>query len=183
MSTAIATWISLGSPPRVRGKLKQATLFRMADRITPACAGKTDPRKNRLWGAEDHPRVCGENTRHWGCPVKSPGSPPRVRGKLASYIDYIAKTRITPACAGKTHRHCQKTAHIQDHPRVCGENLKRAVAIRECAGSPPRVRGKPSCATCIESSPRITPACAGKTNRIVKGNNVLEDHPRVCGEN
>ena len=30
---------------------------------------------------------------------------------------------------------------------------------------------------------RITPACAGKTKRMEKGDWSLEDHPRVCGEN
>ena len=31
------------------------------DRITPACAGKTEEMKRYLTEAEDHPRVCGEN--------------------------------------------------------------------------------------------------------------------------
>ena len=50
-------------------------------------------------------------------------------------------------------------------------------------GSPPRVRGK----LCSEAPARvdagITPACAGKTEQQYGNISIVEDHPRVCGEN
>ena len=50
----------LGSPPRVRGKVKKKEIYLTGTRITPACAGKSlfDVVIDAL--CEDHPRVCGE---------------------------------------------------------------------------------------------------------------------------
>ena len=113
----------LGSPPRVRGKRQHEFTSGRTERITPACAGKTDSRYHRPRRAEDHPRVCGENvvedvpaTADVGShprvcgenslnPTSSTplrGSPPRVRGKPRSFIGRVASRGITPACAGKT---------------------------------------------------------------------------------
>ena len=50
-------------------------------------------------------------------------------------------------------------------------------------GSPPRVRGKLANLDKSYNTFRITPACAGKTLTITINNNLLKDHPRVCGEN
>ena len=52
----------VGSPPRVRGKLKGKIFFIAMCGITPACAGKTDMMKGEGADEEDHPRVCGENS-------------------------------------------------------------------------------------------------------------------------
>ena len=51
----------LGSPPRVRGKPSTGERIQTAERITPACAGKTAATCVPFDGAQDHPRVCGEN--------------------------------------------------------------------------------------------------------------------------
>ena len=71
----------IGSPPRVRGKLKRDFVQLCPKRITPACAGKT----GNIFGLkelnEDHPRVCGENRNALQCKRYMLGSPPRVRGK------------------------------------------------------------------------------------------------------
>ena len=49
-----------GSPPLTRGVLKDQAEFRVAIRITPACAGSTIY-KNQINAAfEDHPRLRGE---------------------------------------------------------------------------------------------------------------------------
>ena len=86
-----------------------------------------------------------------------------MRGKLQVPLEKEQVVRITPARAGKTPLPELPAGLRRDHPRVCGENLKRAVAIRECAGSPPRVRGKRVEAIEYARGERITPACAGKT--------------------
>ena len=54
--------LTLGSPPRVRGKVLLPEALTQARRITPACAGKS---KNGVdfWSTTwDHPRVCGEKS-------------------------------------------------------------------------------------------------------------------------
>ena len=49
------------------------------------------------------------------------GSPPRVRGKVFSNVNFFVRIGITPACAGKSFLiRCVSGEH-EDHPRVCGE--------------------------------------------------------------
>ena len=92
---------------------------------------------------------------------------------------------------------------ILDHPRRCGENLNIFAAQQRGWGSPPQVRGKPSCgvqpSASIGSPPQvrgklrqlrqcsqqsgITPAGAGKTDSTADCGHSDWDHPRRCGEN
>ena len=74
------TWEE-GSPPRVRGKGRQAVRHAHAGGITPACAGKSNPAARRK-------------------PLDR-GSPPRVRGKGCPAPPHQPARWITPACAGK----------------------------------------------------------------------------------
>ena len=112
-----------GSPPRVRGKLYNGRVVTLRARITPACAGKTHRKEFFMKRIQDHPRVCGENTKNGTEVTNCKGSPPRVRGKRNMLEFPIGLFRITPACAGKTENRCIRKIFIQDHPRVCGENL------------------------------------------------------------
>ena len=127
--------------------------------------------------------MCGENTASTQCRAECRGSPPRVRGKLEIPRRPHPRPGITPACAGKTRP--PPLAHLtrKDHPRVCGENLKREKTVDLTRGSPPRVRGKQGGKRIRKAEERITPACAGKTNKSKSFNTALWDHPRVCGEN
>ena len=52
--------LSLGSPPRVRGKVCTHLWTVERDRITPACAGKSAGSRGNPAQRGDHPRVCGE---------------------------------------------------------------------------------------------------------------------------
>ena len=92
----------IGSPPRMRGKLIQAIVDALPQRITPADAGKTAlaGRAHRM--SKDHPRGCGENSMGHMCAVCLQGSPPRMRGKPAIDAAQNPNARITPADAGKT---------------------------------------------------------------------------------
>ena len=76
-----------GSPPPMRGKEKWAAEKPVAERITPAYAGKSGV----LWIHDDlnldHPRLCGE--------------------KRNSQTPEKFKERITPAYAGKRNGHEQ----------------------------------------------------------------------------
>ena len=55
------------------------------------------------------------------------GSPPHARGKVSSTDKDSPRTRITPACAGKSggQRHCP--GELEDHPRMRGEKPGRLV--------------------------------------------------------
>ena len=126
--------------------------------------------------------MCGEQSHtavDKDCMV---GSPPRVRGTVASLPCLPLKRRITPACAGNSFQSLLPRVKLEDHPRVCGEQRYRTHGKRAKSGSPPRVRGTAHAPTCLLSRGRITPACAG--NSPFAGWLFLPewDHPRVCGE-
>ena len=117
----VPTLVSLGSSPRVRGKLwrvRKKSCHRVA-----------------------HPRVCGENGMVLRSAYPYAGSSPRVRGKLKKSGDIFAIGRLIPACAGKTDSALLWESPSRAHPRVCGENFRtlpirgsRGRLIPACAG-------------------------------------------------
>ena len=114
-----------GSPPHLRGKLHLGRKTEEQEGITPAPAGKTRFLLRihiELW---DHPRTCGENVLYMSSKGAIRGSPPHLRGKLFIYPLPTAKSRITPAPAGKTIINNDKKFQFRDHPRTCGENVFR----------------------------------------------------------
>ena len=114
--------VSLGSPPRMRGKLYRPaqpvgrtgitpadagktrgyTYSHPKKRITPADAGKTALPNVFFHSGWDHPRGCGENAILMLHLRSRLGSPPRMRGKRAGISSAAASSGITPADAGKT---------------------------------------------------------------------------------
>ena len=129
-----------GSPPRVRERHPQKIKDVFAQRITPACAGKTIVSVVGAFCSSDHPRVCGKDKpfakffRYLG------GSPPRVRERLYPSSRLSHLTRITPACAGKTSQTLALSQTNADHPRVCGKDFYLLSEVYLPHGSPPRVR-------------------------------------------
>ena len=150
--------------------------------ITPAYAGKRWPDCRHQPQAGDHPRVCGEKVRSVSGRAASLGSPPRVRGKGTSSASTTALFRITPACAGKSPPESDFAGHRWDHPRVCGEKGLSMFWSLNHSGSPPRMRGKAETMKCEFGAMRITPAYAGKRNLGNHPPQIIQDHPRVCGE-
>ena len=153
----------LGSPPRVRGTVEAAGDEVKENRITPACAGNS-----RWWiilevWCWDHPRVCGEQDFLTVFHPRKQGSPPRVRGTGRRSDKCDSEHRITPACAGNSVWRDRYAVARQDHPRVCGEQIKGRFEEREKEGSPPRVRGTVRSVPETAKRERITPACAGNS--------------------
>ena len=174
----------MGSPPRARGKVKLCAEDNKLVRITPACAGKSNPIGKAVQGVI--------------------GSPPRARGKGNGIKQIFDGVRITPACAGKSLLHIIALLLLWDHPRVRGEKQVAQIKINaldgitpacagksleqvghdrkfchhprvrgeksalfscplELRGSPPRARGKVNQLRQDMAAQRITPACAGKS--------------------
>ena len=155
---------SLGSPPRMRGKL-ECILNRVEYRgITPAHAGKTQGRERRPEKVGDHPRACGENCFPAVLQLAHTGSPPRMRGKPRPVFLRAFSQGITPAHAGKTMLRQCLFSREGDHPRACGENLILRRFVRGEPGSPPRMRGKRRSTPVGVGGRGITPAHAGKTD-------------------
>ena len=101
-----------GSPPRMRGKGWWYAGTPTACRITPAYAGKREPRNPEGRQQWDHPRVCGEKIHIFNSNAVRPGSPPRMRGKDAVLFYMADPVGITPAYAGKRLKRSHSIGHF-----------------------------------------------------------------------
>ena len=150
--------------------------------IIPACAGSTDYPRPTLRPTRDHPRMCGEHTSIGEPEVVITGSSPHVRGAQRRQPHPLQQGGIIPACAGSTEKGGRGSAHVRDHPRMCGEHLRSCVSIAACGGSSPHVRGAPVMSAFIAVTAGIIPACAGSTGLALTPYRTRWDHPRMCGE-
>ena len=64
-----------------------------------------------------------------------------------------------------------------------GENSSFVSCLVGKPGTSPRARGKPMKIQVVSSQRRNIPACAGKTHKSHLGALMVEEHPRVRGEN
>lgn len=96
---------SMGSPPRMRGKVLEITAYSLRKGITPAYAGKS-------------PDFIHTRTMR-------AGSPPRMRGKVLCSSLFHGCSRITPAYAGKRLKRSRSTvspvAIVPLFPSVCNK--------------------------------------------------------------
>ena len=172
-----------GSSPRGRGKLPVGAITRALPRLIPARAGKTgEPAHPRTHGPA-HPRAGGENIKAAVSVVVEWGSSPRGRGKRARFVRRIARARLIPARAGKTHHGDRGSAAHQAHPRAGGENLMNPWMRFLPAGSSPRGRGKLLLRCRQRATLRLIPARAGKTPPRARLGRLSWAHPRAGGEN
>ena len=174
--------LSLGSPPRVRGKGIVHVFVSEEFGITPACAGKSQGYQCHTSGYKDHPHVCGEKLLAQLRTGSIEGSPPRMRGKVLGKAVLFDCHGITPAYAGKSCRAVRSRWRARDHPRVCGEKTPDASSTTKSIGSPPRMRGKDAGCLVHYEKHRITPAYAEKRTPQHTPRSATWDHPRVCGE-
>ena len=93
---------TVGSSPRVRGKPRQRGQSHHRRGLIPACAGKTGAEGLDDHARQAHPRVCGENHCELNHVRPRRGSSPRVRGKPTDRTPTRWRSRLIPACAGKT---------------------------------------------------------------------------------
>ena len=97
--------------------------------ITPAWAGKSIILRERHLRTQDHPRVGGEKIAVQKNGTRKRGSPPRGRGKVTHYNEWLYNAGITPAWAGKSTWSPSFKDLRQDHPRVGGEKSTSLVEI------------------------------------------------------
>ena len=95
--------VILGSPPPMRGKVRQIRHLLFQIRITPAYAGKSLFRRMGHNQRRDHPRLCGEKMVFCAGVGCWWGSPPPMRGKVLPMPASVRRTGITPAYAGKSY--------------------------------------------------------------------------------
>ena len=105
-----------------------------------------------------------------------------MRGKGTLFEQREQMQRITPAYAGKSLSGLSVRLLYRDHPRLCGEKMRRSFEKGYDKGSPPPMRGKVGLIVAGIAALRITPAYAGKSHKNENGDTEFEDHPRLCGE-
>ena len=152
-----------GSPPLARGIPRHDFIINALVGITPACAGNTDLRERISTVYKDHPRLRGDYVSTRPCQTVDRGSPPLARGIRPELRAGSHQSGITPACAGNTPLMSSVRTAPRDHPRLRGEYFCRLPHFTIIIGSPPLARGIRICLIIPQSSPRITPACAGNT--------------------
>ena len=107
----------------MRGKGSGCLTRFFYSRITPAYAGKRPVVAAVLNRVRDHPRLCGEKFVKSFKHVRTPGSPPPMRGKALMPESFVNQARITPAYAGKSLVVKSNVLVARDHPRLCGEKV------------------------------------------------------------
>ena len=95
----------------------------------------------------------------------------------------LVSSGLIPAWAGKTNWVVGAFRRAWAHPRVGGENMKKADAEALKQGSSPRGRGKPPPPNSHGWWGRLIPAWAGKTPSASSMLTARQAHPRVGGEN
>ena len=148
----------------MRGKERQSPDRRGGGRITPAHAGKSRRLHALSLCEQDHPRPCGEKKKSMWSAMLEQGSPPPMRGKDRRYMVGYARTRITPAHAGKSTQQLYCPQGKVYHPRPCGEKQSPTFFLIGFSGSPPPMRGKALRRASLPTARRITPAHAGKSS-------------------
>ena len=136
--------ISMGSPPRGRGKGNQAFSWYGSSRITPAWAGKRLQHTVGNPTGQDHPRVGGEKHCPHGINMTFGGSPPRGRGKDRTNGKCTCNNGITPAWAGKRLKRSHRSGIFISGPipfhsvlhRPAGSGGSRAGRDGSPAGQP-----------------------------------------------
>ena len=166
----VQIWM-LGSPPHARGAVSFLGVINKIQGITPACAGSSGSISIIGLRGRDHPRMRGEQAALSDYETYGEGSPPHARGADSPSIFHIGMRRITPACAGSSAFTLMALCWKRDHPRMRGEQAYGDLSEDGGQGSPPHARGAEITILPLQSSHRITPACAGsrlKKYRVIK---------------
>ena len=171
-----------GSAPRARGTLHGDQREVPRQRVSPACAGNTWIVPVVLPVLTGQPRVRGEHSNGSIDATLLNGSAPRARGTLLTLYVNVLNQRVSPACAGNTFLCLSKLIDATGQPRVRGEHRRARRLANVAGGSAPRARGTHPAPqngwTCL----RVSPACAGNTERIAAQVVPGAGQPRVRGE-
>ena len=156
-----------GSSPLARGLHGRRLSARRDLGIIPARAGFTALDSLLSRPPQDHPRSRGVYRRMSPETRIGRGSSPLARGLRSRLSALSAAFRIIPARAGFTAAVARLDRLGWDHPRSRGVYALDSLLSRPPSGSSPLARGLPSRLSALSAAPRIIPARAGFTLRIL----------------
>ncbi len=149
--------------PRVRGEhVAGGHGLRQDHRVSPACAGNTQPVLSAAKLCAGQPRVRGGHACNSRSLRSLIGSAPRARGTRGRGPRAQGHHRVSPACAGNTSA--------------------AALSSEFSPGSAPRARGTLVAAPRVRGLRRVSPACAGNTVVPQTVGHALLGQSRVRGE-
>ena len=105
-----------------------------------------------------------------------------MRGTLVEIMVDLRCDGIIPAYAGNTMCATPALPSTRDHPRVCGEHVKRVHRHRHAIRIIPAYAGNTHSIDLDRRAQWIIPAYAGNTCGRRARTYPTRDHPRVCGE-
>ena len=129
--------------------------------LIPAGAGQTAGGRVARLGVGAHPRGCGADIFASSFEISTPGSSPRVRGRLGGTGLTPGALRLIPAGAGQTSAAKSLIAATRAHPRGCGADTTLGNRVAEAGG--------------------LIPAGAGQTSPAGNQRGCRRAHPRGCG--
>ncbi len=172
----------VGRPPRVRGRDPPRPDRRCPGRKTPARAGTSTAEGATEDPVKEDPRACGDERAAAMPGVRSPGRPPRVRGRATARTARSPRLWKTPARAGTSLPNFRADSCAREDPRACGDEgapIRYSVIRR---GRPPRVRGRAHRRNTCRRHWGKTPARAGTRPRQGHKAHPPREDPRACGD-
>ncbi len=174
--------LSVGSPPRRRGRLAIGGLGREVGGLTPAQAGTAMSEGRQLPAGWAHSRAGGDGPGQLAYNQGNAGSPPRRRGRPPARPWQAPSPRLTPAQAGTAPRTAGRVRSARAHPRAGGDGSRTGHSCLGAEGSPPRRRGRLPDVRVVGWQCGLTPAQAGTASRRWISSSSSWAHPRAGGD-
>ena len=152
-----------GPPPPTRGSRKSRRGKDPFPRSTPAYAGITKRRYQRLATTKVHPRLRGDHLGRMFDQMWDAGPPPPTRGSLLDLCNRLPCSGSTPAYAGITLGSDGRSRVLGVHPRLRGDHGTLRPEDLVEAGPPPPTRGSHKRPVPNDVGAGSTPAYAGIT--------------------
>ena len=149
----------------------------------PAYAGRTGCPKNPARLRQKHPRIRGENTPQHLAGGRITETSPHTRGEHRRSVFMRARQGNIPAYAGRTDAKAEKTAQLEKHPRIRGENVEALFGSASILETSPHTRGEPGNVLIPLKIAGNIPAYAGRTIGVKDSEVSYQKHPRIRGEN
>ncbi len=170
-----------GLSPRVRGNLGVEVVLGDGRRSIPACTGEPLSSLNVATMSKVYPRVYGGTGDGNGIVTLISGLSPRVRGNLASLVDWHCWAGSIPACTGEPSGPAGLGPRLWVYPRVYGGTMGTHPPPTNWVGLSPRVRGNRPDGPHAKTRPRSIPACTGEPTPQEVQRQAAVVYPRVYG--
>ncbi len=151
-------------------------------RFNPTHVGKRRVVMRPICVMPVQPHACGEKTKKMIYYFKSPGSTPRMWGKVLSGPHNRGNFRFNPTHVGKRASTCSAWEICSVQPHACGEKSIRLRGHKSLTGSTPRMWGKGSTVSKDIPRSRFNPTHVGKStiNQVYGFGYSVQPH--ACGE-